>query len=113
MQVSSLSLLIARSVLLEGDMAAPLRQQLTKMRLRAQVAIKARGWRELYCNPLLPYIILEDGPLFPSDSSAELVISIKRHAIWTGCPETLALNRCSIPLLEQRMLTFEQVLARC
>jgi histidinol-phosphate aminotransferase len=113
MQVSSLSLLIARSVLLEGDIAAPLRKQLTKMRLRAKAAIKASGFRELCCNPLLPYIILENAPPTLSDSSAGLMFSTKRHTLWNGSREIIAFNRCSIPLLEQRMLRFEMALSRC
>jgi histidinol-phosphate aminotransferase len=110
LQASSLSLLIARSVLQAGDLGGSLRSRIAIMKRKATAAVMAAGLNPGQCHGSLPYLLLPDEiGLYQSTPVGSL--TIKRHALWMGLDELSYVNRCSVPLRTDRMTTFERLMA--
>jgi histidinol-phosphate/aromatic aminotransferase/cobyric acid decarboxylase-like protein len=99
LQAASLSLRIGRMVLEAGDVAAPLRARIPTAKRAAAALFVRAGIELLPCSAALPYVL----PAGASLQERGIAVITKKQPLWAGEREPALVQRCSVPLRDDRM----------
>jgi histidinol-phosphate/aromatic aminotransferase/cobyric acid decarboxylase-like protein len=113
LQASSLSLLVARTVLERGDITASLRQRICEMKQRIVGLLESAGITGmLVTSESLPYVVFADAPQELTRRGNEPGVALKRHPLWSSERGLEYVHRFSVPLRANRMAALEEWMGR-
>lgn len=102
LQVGSLSVQLARTVLEAGDVGAPLRQRIAHAKERARAALKSARIGVAPSAREMPYLLPTD-----PEPLHRRAVRTKPHPLWTQPAVLRQVHRMSVPLQEERLCQFE------